>query len=63
MSQNTADEEQPLGSASTLSRLENRITEKELADLKPESREAMQILRDWIPAYAGMTKNGVSEQV
>jgi hypothetical protein len=30
---NTADEEQPLGSASTLSRLENRITETELAEL------------------------------
>jgi predicted DNA binding CopG/RHH family protein len=30
---NTADEEQPLGSASTLSRLENRITESELSEL------------------------------
>jgi hypothetical protein len=30
---NTTDDEQPLGSASTLSRLENRITEKELAEL------------------------------
>jgi hypothetical protein len=30
---NHLDEEQPLGSASTLSRLENRITDKELADL------------------------------
>ena len=30
---NSTDEECPLGSASTLSRLENRITEKELADL------------------------------
>jgi len=30
---NTTDEEQPLGSASTLSRLENRITEKEISDL------------------------------
>ena len=24
---------------------------------KPESREAVQILRNWIPASAGMTKN------
>jgi hypothetical protein len=30
---NTADEEHPLGSASTLSRLENRITENELSEL------------------------------
>jgi hypothetical protein len=30
---NTTDEEQPLGSAPTLSRFENRITQEELADL------------------------------
>ena len=30
---NTTDENQPLGSASTLSRLENRITEKEISEL------------------------------